>query len=80
MTAAVTAADAANHDPAPIPPGATAQPGDLVFFGAGPDHVTHVGIATSATTMIDAPDFGSTVRHDPIQRNLIGVTRPSRAQ
>jgi cell wall-associated NlpC family hydrolase len=63
-----------------LPPGATAQPGDLVFFGTGPDHVTHVGIATSATTMIDAPDFGTTVRQDPIQRNLVGITRPNQTQ
>lgn len=63
-----------------LPPGATAQPGDLVFFGTGPDHVTHVGIATSATTMIDAPDFGTTVREDAIQRNLVGITRPTQSQ
>lgn len=63
-----------------LPPGATAQPGDLVFFGTGPDHVTHVGIATSATAMIDAPDFGTTVRQDPIQRNLVGITRPSQTE
>ena len=60
-----------------LPPGSTAQPGDLVFFGTGPDHVTHVGIATSPTTMIDAPDVGTTVRNDPIQRNLVGITRPT---
>ena len=60
-----------------LPPGATAQAGDLVFFGTGPGHVTHVGIATSSTTMIDAPDVGATVRQDPIQRNLVGITRPT---
>ena len=60
-----------------LPPGSTAQAGDLVFFGTGPGHVTHVGIATSPTTMIDAPDIGTTVRQDPIQRNLVGITRPT---
>jgi cell wall-associated NlpC family hydrolase len=63
-----------------LPPGATAQAGDLLFFGTGPEHVTHVGIATSATTMIDAPDFGTTVRQDRIQRNLVGITRPNQTQ
>jgi cell wall-associated NlpC family hydrolase len=63
-----------------LPPGATAKPGDLVFFGTGPNHVTHVGIATSPTTMIDAPDFGTTVRQDPIGRNLVGIARPSQSQ
>ena len=63
-----------------LPPGATAQAGDLVFFGTGPGHITHVGIATSTTTMIDAPDVGTTVRQDPIQRNLVGITRPSQTQ
>jgi cell wall-associated NlpC family hydrolase len=63
-----------------LPPGATAQPGDLVFFGTGPNNVTHVGIAISSTTMIDAPDFGTTVRQDAIQRNLVGITRPSQKQ
>jgi len=63
-----------------LPPGATAQPGDLVFFGTSPDHITHVGIATSATTIIDAPDFCATVRQDRIQRNLVGITRPNQTQ
>jgi cell wall-associated NlpC family hydrolase len=59
-----------------LPPVSTAQPGDLVFFGTDPTHVTHVGIATSSTTMIDAPDFGTDVRQDPIQHSLVGITRP----
>jgi cell wall-associated NlpC family hydrolase len=63
-----------------LPPGSTAQPGDLVFYGTSPNHVTHVGIATSPTTMIDAPDIGTTVRQDPIQHNLIGITRPNQTQ
>jgi hypothetical protein len=29
------------------------------------------------TTMIDAPDFGATVRQEPIQRNLVGISRPN---
>jgi cell wall-associated NlpC family hydrolase len=61
-----------------LPAGTTPQPGDLVFFGAGPASVTHVGIATSATTMIDAPDRGQLVRIDPINtRTMVGTTRPA---
>ena len=62
-----------------LPAGSVAQPGDLVFFGTGPGHVTHVGIATSSTTMVNAPDIGTTVRNDPIPHNLVGITRPTPA-
>lgn len=55
------------------------RPGDLVFFGTSGSAVTHVGIAISATAMINAPDFGQLVRIDPLGRNLVGVTRPAPA-
>jgi len=59
-----------------VPAGSSPQPGDLVFFGTGPDDVTHVGIAISATHMIDAPHKGAVVRVEPIWTNLVGMTRP----
>lgn len=59
-----------------VPAGSSPQPGDLVFFGTGPHDVTHVGIAISATHMIDAPHKGAVVRVEPIWTNLVGMTRP----
>jgi cell wall-associated NlpC family hydrolase len=53
-------------------------PGDLVFFGSGPDAVTHVGIAISGKEMIDAPETGATVRTEPIWwSTFVGATRPA---
>ena len=54
-----------------------ARPGDLVFFGTDTRHITHVGLAVSPTTMIDAPDTGQAVRLDPIPHTrLVGRTQP----
>ncbi len=39
------------------------EPGDLVFFFAD---ISHVGIYIGDGMMIDAPDFGETVRVDPV--------------
>ena len=39
------------------------EPGDLVFFF--PD-ISHVGIYIGDGLMVDAPDFGLTVRVDPV--------------
>ncbi|AHH98536.1 C40 family peptidase [Kutzneria albida] len=60
-----------------LPAGQPLQPGDLVFFGASDTSITHVGIAISATEMIDAPDVGQVVRVDRIGPSRVGVTRPS---
>ncbi len=50
--------------------------GDLVFFGKSSRAVTHVGIAISATDMIDAPHTGAVVRIEPIWRqDFVGTTR-----
>lgn len=39
------------------------RPGDLVFFGAGPGDVTHVGLVVDPRgIMVDAPHSGSSVR------------------
>lgn len=61
-----------------VPPGQPILPGDLVFFGTSPNAVTHVGIAISATEMINAPHQGAVVRSERIWRsNLLGATRPA---
>jgi cell wall-associated NlpC family hydrolase len=39
------------------------EPGDLVFFFAD---ISHVGIYLGNGLMIDAPDFGETVRVEPV--------------
>ncbi len=39
------------------------EPGDLVFFFAG---ISHVGIYVGNGLMVDAPDFGQTVKIEPI--------------
>jgi hypothetical protein len=60
-----------------VPPGQPLKPGDLVFFGSGPRGVGHVGLAISATKMINAPDVGQVVTIGPIQRrDYVGATRP----
>lgn len=67
------------YDAGPLlPQGAVPQPGDLVFFGPVPTHVTHVGIALGHGRMVDAPHTGALVRVEPIAGfgRLIGVTRP----
>ena len=38
------------------------EPGDLVFFGGGPNDVTHVGIYIGNGQMVDAPYTGADVR------------------
>jgi cell wall-associated NlpC family hydrolase len=61
-----------------LSPGRRILPGDLVFFGRGTDRVTHVGIAVSATEMINAPQPGERVRIGAIQRrDFVGATRPA---
>lgn len=61
-----------------LPAGIPLQPGDLVFYGTGPDSVTHVGIAISAMQMIDAPHTGADVRTDGVGRYL-AASRPAAA-
>jgi cell wall-associated NlpC family hydrolase len=61
-----------------LPPGSPLAPGDLVFFGTSPSHVTHVGIVIGAGQMIDAPHAGALVRIEPYQRpSYLGATRPA---
>jgi cell wall-associated NlpC family hydrolase len=64
-----------------LPPGAPLAAGDLVFFGAGPTDVTHVGIYVGAADgralMVDAPHTGADVRVEPIgSEPFVGATDP----
>jgi cell wall-associated NlpC family hydrolase len=70
-----------------LPDGAEPQAGDLVFFGAGPKAVDHVGIALGDGRMVDAPHTGADVRLDEIpvtvgaaygELTYLGSTRPTR--
>jgi cell wall-associated NlpC family hydrolase len=61
-----------------IPPGASLQTGDLVFFGSDAAHVEHVGMVAGPGLMVDAPYTGAVVRFDGYQReSYVGATRPS---
>jgi cell wall-associated NlpC family hydrolase len=65
----------------PLPAGEPLEPGDLVFFGADPADVTHVGIVVSSGEMVDAPHSGAVVRIEPYRwPDYLGATRPARAQ
>lgn len=61
-----------------VPPGSTVEPGDLVFFGAGTNDVSHVGMYVGDGLMIDAPHTGSVVRFDRVAgfERIVGVTAP----
>jgi hypothetical protein len=62
-----------------VPPGSTLYPGDLVFFGSGPQAVEHVGIYVGNGEMIDAPYTGVDVRFDRVSSvslGYVGATRP----
>jgi cell wall-associated NlpC family hydrolase len=65
------------------------DPGDLVFFGAGPGAIDHVGIyagvVNGAAVMVDAPHAGADVRVEIFPANVgapfgglvfVGATRP----
>jgi cell wall-associated NlpC family hydrolase len=61
----------------PVTAAQTVQPGDLVFFGEGPNAVDHVGLYVGGGEMIDAPHTGANVRFDNADwTGLVGVTRP----
>jgi cell wall-associated NlpC family hydrolase len=48
-----------------LAPGDPIEPGDLVFFGSGPNGVEHVGIVIQPGVMVDAPHTGTDVRVEP---------------
>lgn len=69
----------AQYDAGPaVPTGGVVVPGDLVFFGDGPNDVGHVGIFVGQGLMVDAPHTGALVRLDPVVgfAPLVGVTSP----
>jgi cell wall-associated NlpC family hydrolase len=59
-----------------IPAGILLQPGDLVFYGSGPQSVTHVGIAISPSRIVDAPHNGAAVESTDVGRYL-AASRPA---
>lgn len=68
-----------------LPPGASLEPGDLVFFGRLPNRADHVGLAVGPAEMVDAPHTGATVRTEVIPTTVgspwgseayLGATRP----
>jgi cell wall-associated NlpC family hydrolase len=68
--------DVGTHLPADI----ELAPGDLVFFGAGPRAVDHVGVALGDGRMVVAPHTGAVVRVEAISFAagwFIGATRPT---
>jgi len=75
------------YDAGPIlSPGTPLEPGDLVFFGGGPDSIDHVGLVVSPGVMVDAPYTGADVREDTFPTTVgaafgdmiyVGATRPA---
>ena len=62
-----------------LPRMATLVAGDLLFFGAGPGAVTHVGVYLGGGRMVDAPHSGALVRVEPVDvssPSFVGATRP----
>ncbi|WP_274916655.1 C40 family peptidase [Streptomyces sp. WZ-12] len=60
--------------------GTQLAPGDLLFFGAGPGHISHVALYTGEGQAIDAPHPGADVRQGPARtktRAFQGATRPA---
>jgi cell wall-associated NlpC family hydrolase len=69
--------------------GAVLEPGDLVFFGGGPDSIDHVGLYVGVVggqnVMVDAPHTGADVRAEAFPATpgasfgsllYVGATRP----
>ena len=55
------------------------QPGDLLFFGAGPTGIHHLGIFIGDGLMVDAPHTGALVRLDRVAGFApadVGTTAP----
>jgi cell wall-associated NlpC family hydrolase len=64
--------DATTH----LAPGDPIEPGDLIFFGAGPNDITHVGIVVGNGDMVDAPYTGAAVRVEPYDwSDFVDATR-----
>jgi cell wall-associated NlpC family hydrolase len=61
-----------------LPPGASLQPGDLVFYGT-PSKVHHVAIYIGQGRIIHAPTFGQPVQIASLKlmADFIGASRPA---
>ncbi|MDA8072056.1 MAG: NlpC/P60 family protein [Actinomycetota bacterium] len=68
-----------------LPAGTPLGPGDLVFFGGGPQSIDHVGLVVTPGVMVDAPYTGANVREDTFSTTIdsdfggmvyVGATRP----
>ena len=68
-----------------LPAGTPLGPGDLVFFGGGPQSIDHVGLVVTPGVMVDAPYTGVNVREDTFSTTIdsdfggmvyVGATRP----
>jgi cell wall-associated NlpC family hydrolase len=61
-----------------VSPGQAVVPGDLVFFGTGPEDVSHVGMYVGDGLMVDAPHTGADVRFDRVDgfEPIVGITAP----
>lgn len=57
---------------AKLAPNAALAPGDLLFFGQGPNRITHVGLYVGDGYMVDAPHSGADVRTDLVFPALVG--------
>lgn len=58
-----------------LAPGSPLVPGDLLFFGTGPNGITHVGIYVGNSQMVDAPHSGTDVRVEPYAwSDFVGAT------
>jgi len=68
---------AAQYDSVRHVPAKDLRPGDLVFFGSG--GIGHVGLYVGGGKMIHAPYTGTRVQVAPLQSDLVGAGRPSRA-
>jgi cell wall-associated NlpC family hydrolase len=86
-----TAQDQYDEGPV-VPAGTPLETGDLVFFGGGPQDVTHVGMVIQGGSpegeMVDAPHSGAFVRIEPFPTTVgaawgddvvVGATRPGAA-
>ncbi len=73
-----------------LAPGAALAPGDLVFFGGGPESIDHVGLFVGLVkgqdVMVDAPHTGAVVRAEAFSATpeapfgsllFVGATRPA---
>ncbi|MEV8023037.1 bifunctional lytic transglycosylase/C40 family peptidase [Streptomyces sp. NPDC086554] len=63
-----------------LPRTAQLAPGDLLFFGSGPNAITHVSLYTGRDQAIDAPRPGAVVRQGPSRTSspaFQGATRPA---